>query len=125
VGLPLLDSSIPRVTPPQASPFAELVAGMDRAAMERLGGVPVLYQPEVGAPVPVTGIFDEQFVLVKGDIEAGTEALGPAVFLRLEDLPVDPKLDKPTLIIGGQLYKGRERHRDGFGGIVFELREVR
>lgn len=132
MGLPLIDSSIPRVTLPQASPFAERVAAMDRAAMELLGGVPVIYQPEIGAPVSVTpsgqpllGIFDEQFVLAKGSIEAGTEALGPAVFMRLEDLPVEPELDKSTLIIGGRLYKGRERHRDGFGGIVFELRGVR
>lgn len=80
------------------------------------------YQPESGAPVDVTGIFDEAYVLAKGDAEAGVEAAGPAVFLRLDDLPVDPEQDEPTLAIGGREYRVIERRPDGLGGIVLALR---
>lgn len=124
MGLPLLDGSTPRVTPPQASPFADLVAEVDRAAMECLGGVPVIYQPKVGAPVPVTGIFEEQFSLLSGAVQPGTETTKPAVFLRLEDLPTNPELDDPTIIIGGVSYQVTSAPRDGLGGIILVLREV-
>ena len=105
--------------------FAELVAGADRAALARLGE-PVTYQPAgAGAAVEVTGIFDLVYVLAKGDPEAGVETLGPAVFLRLEDLPADPEDDDPTLTIRGVTYRAIGRPRDGgLGGIVLELRAV-
>lgn len=104
--------------------FAELVAAADVVAMTALGGEVVTYAPEVGAPVPVTGLFDEQYVLAKGTAEAGVEALGPAVFFRLEDLPADPELDEPTLTIRGNPYRVIERRPDGMGGIVLALRLV-
>lgn len=104
--------------------FADLVAQVDRAALSTLGGEPVTYAPEVGSAVEVTGIFDAQYVLAKGGAEAGVEALGPAVFLRLEDLPVDPEEDEPTLTIGGVDYRVTERRPDGMGGIVLALRLV-
>lgn len=106
--------------------FAELVAGADRAAQAALGGETVTYAPTVGATVPVTGIFDEQYVLSKGTAEAGVEVLGPAVFLRLEDLPADPRDEdeEPTLTIRGDVYRVVERRPDGMGGIVLALRLV-
>lgn len=105
--------------------FAELVAQADRAAQAVLGGEPVTYDPAgISLPVIVTGIFDEQYVLAKGTAEAGVETLGPAVFLRLEDLPTDPENDEPTLIIGGVSYRVTERRPDGMGGIVLALRRV-
>jgi len=104
--------------------FAELVAAADDATREHLGGEPVTYQPAVGAPVEPVGIFDEAYVLAKGDAEAGVETLGPAVFLRLEDLPVDPELDEPTLTIRGVEYRVIERRPAGLGGIVLALRRV-
>ena len=85
--------------------FAELVAATDRAAQQHLGGVPVTYQPAAGAPVEVTGIFDAQYEIAKGTPEAGVGVLSPVVFLRLEDLPVDPEDDDPTLTIGGVDYR--------------------
>lgn len=96
--------------------FADLVTAADRAAIERLGGVEVLYQPDVGDPVSIEGIFDSNSVLVDQD-ETGTEIRGPAVFLRLEDLPADPDEDDPTLTIEGKDYGVRGRERDGLGGI--------
>lgn len=105
--------------------FAELVAGVDRTCQEQLGGEVVTYAPaEVGPPVPVTGIFDLQYVLAKGTAEAGVEVLGPAVFFRLEDLPVDPEDDEPTLTIRGLDYRVIERRPDDMGGIVLALRRL-
>lgn len=104
--------------------FDELVAQADRAVFAALGGEVVTYAPAVGSPVPVTGMFDEQFVLAKGDAKAGVEALGPAVFLRLEDLPVDPEFDDPTLTIRGNAYRVIGRRSGGIGGIVLVVRLI-
>lgn len=102
--------------------FAELVAQADRAVQTSLGGELVAYAPATGSPIQVTGVFDEQYVLAKGSADAGVETLGPAVFLRLEDLPIDPETDEPTLWIRGLDYRVTERRSDGIGGIVLALR---
>lgn len=104
--------------------FAELVAQMDRTAQKLLGGVAVIYRPEFGVPVSVVGIFDAAYVRVQGDAEAGVEALGPAVFLILADLPTDPMVDDPTLTINGADYRVIERKPAEFGSIVLLLRLV-
>jgi hypothetical protein len=105
--------------------FAELVESTDRAAQAHLGGESVTYQPAVGPAVPITGIFDLAYALAKGSPEAGVETLGPAVFLRLEDLPADPEEDEPALTIRGVVYRVVERLPDGgMGGIVLALREI-
>lgn len=104
--------------------FADLVAQTDRAVQSALGSETVTYAPKVGVPVPVTGMFDEQYVLAKGTAEAAVEARGPAVFFRLSDLPADPEVDDPTLTIRGVAYRVIERRPDGMGGIVLPLRKV-
>jgi hypothetical protein len=104
--------------------FAELVAGADRAVHATLGGELVTYAPAEGGPVEVTGIFDAVYVLASGNAEAGVETTGPAVFLRLEDLPVDPEDDEPTLTIRGVAYRVTERRPDSMGGIVLALRRT-
>lgn len=104
--------------------FAELVELADRAALAALGGEAVTYDPAAAAPVVVTGIFDEQYVLAKGSAEAGVGTLGPAVFLLLEDLPTNPEDDEPTLTIRAVNYRVIERRPDGMGGIVLALRRV-
>lgn len=106
------------------SPFGDLMAMVDRAVQVNLGGASIVYRPSGGSPVPVIGVFDAQFVLAKGDAEAGVETLGPAVFLRLEDLPTDPEDDEPTLMINGVNYRVIERRPDGIGGVVLALRLV-
>lgn len=103
--------------------FAEMVAAADRAALIALGGVTVMYAPAVGDPVLVTGMFDAEYVLAKGSPEAGVGVTGPAVFLRLEDLPLDPEDDEPTLTIGGVDYTMvGPPQPDGMGGVLLVLR---
>ena len=105
--------------------FDELVARADRAAQRALGGEIVTYTPTVGPPVTPTGMFDENFVLAKGEAEAGVAVSGTAVFLRLADLPSDPRVDKTsTLTIRGVVYKHVSRHPDDQGGIVLFLRKA-
>lgn len=106
------------------SAFSALVASADRAIMSALGGSTIVYQPAVGAAVNVTGIFEARFLLAQGDAQTGVETFGPAVFLRLEDLPVDPENDDPTLTIAGSPYRVVERIRDDMGGIVLALRLI-
>jgi hypothetical protein len=112
------------------SPFAALLADVDdivRAAFGELdpdGAPTIVYTPEGGVGVPVSGVFDELYVLAKGDAEAGVETLGPAVFLRRDELPTDPEDDEPTLTIRGADYRVIERRPDGLGGIVLALRLV-
>lgn len=98
--------------------FSDLVALVDRAAQKHLGGVEVTYVPQFGAPVLVTGIFSEQFVLAEGGAGmTGVEQVGPAIFFRLDDLPIHPDSDNPLITIGGVGYRIRERQVDGMGGI--------
>lgn len=127
MSLLLLDTSPPPVVVPPppvfVSAFELAVARMDRVAQALLGGEPIIYQPEASDPVTVVGIFDELYVR-QADAMSGVEALGPAVFLRLEDLPVDPEEDEPTLLIRNRTYRPIERRPDGMGGIMLELRLV-
>lgn len=105
--------------------FDDLVARADRAALAALAKPGnVTYTPAAGGPaaVTVTGIFDTLYMLVKGSAHAGVEALGPAVFLLLADLPTDPEVDDPTITIGAVTYDVVGRHPDDMGGIVLELR---
>jgi hypothetical protein len=103
--------------------FLEQMARVDRAALEILGGVAVIYAPEVGEPVTVKGIFDENQI---GIPNAGREVPSPAVFLRAEDLPEDPEGEdaRPTLTINGKTYKPHEADGDDMGGVVLYLHEV-
>lgn len=102
--------------------FADLVARIDRSVQRKLGDDSIIYQPDGGDPVPVTGVFDAAYVLVQGGANAGVESSAPAVFLILSDLPVNPEDDDPTLTIGGIDYRVAERRPDGKGGIVLVLR---
>lgn len=102
--------------------FADLVATVDHATRDHLGGVAVVYTPTVGSPAPhavtVTGLFDANFVLLlAAEGDAGVEQRGPAVFLRTAELPSNPDDDDPIITIDGQDYAVRERQRDGLGGI--------
>lgn len=101
--------------------FADLVSRVDDAARDHLGGVPVTYAPGVGDTVEVTGISDANYVLADPDGEVGVEIVGPAVFLRLSELPSDPDDDDPTITITGSEYSVRARRRDSLGGVVLML----
>lgn len=96
--------------------FADLLATVDRATRRVLGGV-ATYTPGVGAPVVVDGIFDANYTRV--DVgEAGAASVGPALFLRLEDLPSDPETDAgATVTINSVTYRIHEVQPDGLGGV--------
>src|SRR6185369_15337225 len=96
----------------------------DRAVLSLLGGESVLYSPEVGDAVPIDGMFDERYVLAKGDGEAGVETTGPALFVRIDDLPADIEDDEPIFTIRGDDFRVTERRPDGIGGVVLVLRRV-
>lgn len=99
--------------------FAELLAVADRAVRDHLGAT-IRYRPEFGDPVDVRGIFDATYL--RADVGmAGVATCGPAVFLRLEDLPTDPTKDNPLITVNGVNYRRKEAHRDGQGGVVLFL----
>lgn len=99
--------------------FADLVAGVDRAAQESLGGVLFTYQPEDGEPVDdVPGIFDENYLLAQ-EGEASARTVTPALWVRLEDLPVHPNEDDPIITVSGKTYRVRDVSTDGdVGGAI-------
>lgn len=103
--------------------FSDLIAAADRAIGAAMGNE-IVYLPAVGPPTTVVGVFDELYVLATGDPEAGVSVIGPAVFLRLDDLPVNPELDEPRVQVAGSTYRVVERKPDGLGGIVLALRRV-
>lgn len=96
--------------------WAAHIARIDDAARRHLGGVVVTYASQHAAPVEVEGLFDAQYVLADTG-RADVEQAGPAVWLRLSDLPVHPDDDEPLLTIEGRTYTVRERQPDGAGGI--------
>ena len=112
--------------PIPVSLFAARVAALDRAVQLHLGAVEVTYVSSTpGGTFPVAGIFDAQYVLSStGDSLAGVETRGPAVFVALADLPIDPEFDSPTLTIGGIAYRVIGRETAGMGSIVLVLRRV-
>ena len=84
----------------------------------------ITYQPAVGPALQVDAIFGEPYLLEQGDLPAGVEALSPTVFLRLAQLPIDPELDEPTLVIGSTVYRVVERMPAGLGSISLRIRKV-
>jgi len=102
--------------------FPDLLAGADRAALTVLGG-PVVYAAQYGAPVAVRGVFDAAYVRTDALLGSASGS-GPAVFLRLADLPSDPAIDvDPTVTVAGVEYRVRETRKDGMGGVVLLLNE--
>lgn len=107
--------------------YDDLVRHSDRMVQSVLGGEVVTYASSVGSPIPVTGMFDSNYVLAKGDSLSGVEATVPAVSFRLEDLPIDPELEPdgfPTLTIRGESYRVIERRPDGMGLVVLVVRRI-
>jgi hypothetical protein len=103
--------------------WATLLAMTDRATLGQLGG-PVTYTPASGPSVEVSGIFDAAFVPVDAGGVAVIGTSGPAVFVRLADLPTDPETDNPVITVAGQDYTVREVHPDGTGVAVILLHKA-
>lgn len=102
--------------------FADLVAVADRVALQHLGET-VRYAPRVGEPADVRGVFSNAHVRAEAEGQAVTSS-GPAVFVRLEDLPADPGQDDPVITRSGVAYRVREAQKDGEGGVLLLLVEV-
>lgn len=100
--------------------FAARLAAADSAALQHLGGA-VRYTPSTGPAVDVSGVFDAGFVPTVNQQQPGVVGYGPAVFLRLADLPTDPEDDEPLITIAGVDYRVREPQKDGMGGVVLLL----
>jgi hypothetical protein len=105
--------------------FPGLLSAADVAVLQHLGET-VLYTPGTN-PGPtataVTGIFDQSCVVVDAG-QAGASSCGPAVFLRLADLPSDPAVDEPSISVRGIAYRVREAKPDGQGGVLLLLHRV-
>jgi hypothetical protein len=93
-------------------------------------GTAIEYAPLNGAPGNLQGIFDMQFRRLAADTrQPGIASVGPAVFVRLSDLPVDPVMgapvdpttDNPVITVDGIEYRVREVQKDGQGGAVLHL----
>jgi len=93
------------------------------ASVQTILGEDVTYAPSVGEVVTVGGVFDAAYVRVDAG-EAGVSSSGPAVFLRLSELPSDPMTDTPVLTIRGVEYELREVEPDGMGGVLLLLHKV-
>ncbi len=103
--------------------FGDLVSQLDAAQLAAFG-IPTIYQPQGGSPVPVRGVFDAAYVRVDhADALAGVSSSKPGVFYRLRDLPSDPDVDRPAITINGQAYRVNEVKKDGQGGVVLVLHE--
>jgi hypothetical protein len=107
--------------------FVDLLESTDRTVMRTLGekseDATIVYASGVGAAVPVDGVFDAAYRRENAG-EAGVSTSEPAVFLRLEDLPSDPRTDSPTVTINGTAYAVREVEPDGDGGVRLFLQEA-
>lgn len=104
------------------SMFRDAVAAMDKAIVRDLGDQNTTYITERGEEIQVPGIFDARHQLVDAG-EAGVSSTAPAVFYRLQDLPVDPSDEEPTVIVDGATYKTVDVKKDGLGGVWIVLQK--
>jgi hypothetical protein len=105
--------------------FDDLVAAIDRATQEILGGASVVYSPSAGADVTPTGMFDDNYTPIDGS-ESSYGGSIPSIVLRFEDLPEDPRENRPAGIqISGVDYAMYGFETDGVqgGSIRLFLRE--
>jgi hypothetical protein len=104
--------------------FRALLGMVDRAALRSLGDDGIQYQPGTGPAIDVDGIFDAEYFLVDAG-EAGVSSSGPAVVLRVEDLPSGWEADADKLIIfNGVQYRPHTIQPDGMGGVRFLMHLV-
>lgn len=95
--------------------FAQDIDWLDDVVGQVLDEVAVTYQPAAGGSYGLAGMFDRDYV-EQSPYESALDNRGPSVFLagaQIELLPVDPRHDRPTLSISGQLYQVIKVINDG------------
>lgn len=103
--------------------WSTLLAQTDKGVLQ-IAGDPVTYTPGVGSAVSVRGVFEAEYVRVDAGV-AGVSSPGPAVFLRLSDLPSDPSVDADaTVTVSAAVYTAHEVKPDGQGGVLMLLHLV-
>lgn len=106
--------------------WTDFLEKTDEAALSILGSN-VTYSSG-SSSTTVRGIFERQHSRsvdpdAAGVISGGVDG-GPAVFLRLSDLPTDPESDaNASVIVGGVVYTVRKAIKDGHGGVLCLLNE--
>lgn len=104
--------------------FVDLLQTADVAVRGHLGGT-VTYTPSVGAPVDVAGVFDAAHVEVDPGQISMASSVGPAVFVRLADLPSDVDSDTGARITNaGVAYTIHTVKPDGLGGAHLLLHRI-
>jgi hypothetical protein len=104
--------------------FASLLSQADALTLKVLGEGDIVYTAGGGASATVAGVFDALHVLVDAG-EASIISSGPAVFLRLADLPSDPETDLGARVTrAGTVYAFKDVRKDGTGGVLLVLRRV-
>jgi hypothetical protein len=104
--------------------FTAHIARVDAKVTGGPTGGPVTYTPGVGTAVDVRGVFDALYEKVEAG-NTGVSSSGPAVFLRLSELPSDPSDDVDARVtVAATEYKVREAQPDGMGGVHLLLQVV-
>jgi hypothetical protein len=109
--------------------FGALLEAADQQTVGRLGE-PISYTPLGGSTTTPSGIFDASYAPIDSD-HHGVVGAHPAVFFRLTDLPSDPDVVAPTIVIAAPFeqsvrgtYSVAEVHKDGYGGVVLILQKT-
>lgn len=92
------------------------------AALENVFGEPVQYMPAVGAPFPITGIFDEAYKEVDLAGGMGANSVMPVLGVRLSQFSNPPlQGDQLTILRTGGTYIVKKPEPDSHGSILLKL----
>ena len=91
--------------------MAEMVLG---ACMTTFGE-PVVYTPQGGVPIEISGIYDDLYEAVDPSTQAIVTSEQPILGIKNNTLPQVPR-QGDTLTVRGQTYAVKEVQKDGQGG---------
>lgn len=104
--------------------FADLLASADSAVLDSLAGAETVeFRTGYGVYQTVQAIFEAKHQSVSLG-EMGISAFAPSLFVRLSDLPSDPRDDDGcSFIVNGRHYSPRDVQRDGQGFALIKLEQ--
>lgn len=102
--------------------FSDLLADTDDATLTHLAGAEVVvYRDGAGNETTVRAIFEAKHQTSSLG-ESGISDCAPSLFLRLEDLPTNPREDLDALfLVDDRAYSARDVQRDGQGAALILL----